>query len=203
MLKLCGRQDSSLRFPLTEIERLNKSNQGGGERSSGSEAEGRWMGRELEAFPCHPGLGAWGPGARLMSVTCSSCSGLYLHLCALSSGPLGECWIPCCRGCLLYAIPKGYSGPTATPIRPSRVNSQGSQLWKCGACSHQPWAFTSNIGDFCPGSCFLTSQPATESSHILMEFLDLMIDNHFKDLHNLFIIKTKLHLKFYRIGDVP
>lgn len=80
MLKLCGRQDSSLRFPLTEIERLNKSNQGGGERSSGSEAEGRWMGRELEAFPCHPGLGPWGPSDER-----------NLHLCALSSGPLGEC----------------------------------------------------------------------------------------------------------------
>lgn len=43
---------------------------------------------------------------------------------------------------------------------------------------------------------------------ILMEFLDLiMVDNPFKYLHNLFIIKNSLsfsyYYRFYRIGDVP
>lgn len=55
---------------------------------------------------------------------------------------------------------------------------------------------------------FKTPELPFRLARILMEFLDLtLVDNHFKYLHKLFIIKISLrftyYYQFYRIGDIP
>lgn len=89
----------------------------------------------------------------------------------------------------------------ANRSQPPGLRSHGntwSQGHVSGAGCVRAGPFISNIYNFCLGSCFLNSCTAIQISHDFNEILDLiMVDNHFKCLHNLFITKNSLSFIYY------